>query len=102
MSDPTLQEMLQWTRLNSNVLIARLQVDILRLWSDELAKPRNADPKRLLRCGFKVYSQNDEDGIIQEIFKRIGTTNRTFVEFGVETGVETNTTKLLLEGWRGL
>jgi len=102
MSDPTLQEMLQWTRLNSNVLIARLQVDILRLWSDELARPRNADPIRLLRCGFKVYSQNDEDGIIQEIFKRIGTTNRTFVEFGVETGVETNTTKLLLEGWRGL
>ena len=27
---------------------------------------------------------------------------RTFVEFGVETGVECNTVKLLIEGWRGL
>ena len=29
-----------------------------------LARPRNADPKRLLRDGFEVYSQCDEDGII--------------------------------------
>ena len=55
-------------------------------WADEIAKPRNADPKRLLRYGFKVYSQNDEDGIIQEIFRRIGTTSKTFIEFGVESG----------------
>ena len=27
---------------------------------------------------------------------------RTFVEFGVETGVECNSVKLLIEGWRGL
>lgn len=78
------------------------QASLLRAWSDELAAPRHADPKRLLRHGFKVYSQCDEDGIIQEIFKRIETTNRIFVEFGVETGIECNTVKLLLEGWRGL
>ena len=59
-------------------------------------------PKRLVRHGYKVYSQNDEDGIIAEIFRRIGTTRRSFVEFGVETGVECNTAKLLVEGWRGL
>jgi hypothetical protein len=79
-----------------------LQLQVLRAWDDELAKPRHADPKRLLRYGFKLYSQNDEDGIIQEVFRRIGTTARTFVEFGVETGVECNTAKLLIEGWRGL
>jgi hypothetical protein len=73
-----------------------------RAWEEEMAKPRNADPKRLLRHGYKVYSQNDEDGLIAEIFHRIGTTNRTFIEFGVETGVECNTAKLLVEGWRGL
>ncbi len=28
--------------------------------------------KSLIPFGFKVYSQNDEDGILQEIFKRIG------------------------------
>jgi hypothetical protein len=78
------------------------QMSLLRAWSEELAAPRYADPKRLLRHGFKVYSQCDEDGIIQEIFKRIETTNRIFVEFGVESGIECNTVKLLLEGWRGL
>ena len=79
-----------------------LQLQVLRAWDDEMAKPRHADPKRLLRYGFKLYSQNDEDGIIQEVFRRIGTTARTFVEFGVETGAECNTAKLLIEGWRGL
>jgi len=78
------------------------QLRVQRAWEAETAKPRHADPKRLVRCGYKVYSQNDEDGIIAEIFRRIGTTSRTFVEFGVETGVECNTAKLLVEGWRGL
>jgi len=60
------------------------------------------DNKRLEPYGFKVYSQCDEDGIIQEIFKRIGEESRTFVEFGVGDGLENNTVKLLLEGWSGL
>src|SRR5580704_16632386 len=102
MTDTNAQELLQWMRLNAEVSMAGLQIDVMRLWAEELAKPRHADPKRLLRYGFKVYSQNEEDGIIQEIFNRVGVTNRTFVEFGVETGVESNTTKLLVEGWRGL
>lgn len=89
-----------------NVAAARLdqltQLGLLRSWNEELEKPRHADPKRLLRYGFKVYSQCDEDGIIQEIFRRIGTTNRVFVEFGVEAGSECNSVKLLVEGWRGL
>lgn len=79
-----------------------LQLDLMRYRADELAKPRHNDPKRLLRYGFKVYSQCDEDGMIQEIFRRIGTGTRTFVEFGVETGIECNTVKLLIEGWHGL
>jgi hypothetical protein len=78
------------------------QLRVQRAWEQEIAKPRHADPKRLVRYGYKVYSQNDEDGIITEVFRRIGTTSRTFVEFGVETGVECNTAKLLVEGWRGL
>lgn len=67
-----------------------------------VSDPRYDDSRRLLRSGFKVYSQNDEDGIIQEIFARIGLDSRTFVEFGVENGLENNTLKLLLEGWNGL
>ncbi len=79
-----------------------MEMKVLAAWSAEIGKARNADPKRLIRHGYKVYSQNDEDGIIAEIFRRIGIAHRTFVEFGVETGIECNTVKLLIEGWRGL
>ena len=67
-----------------------------------LDQPRYIEEKRLLRFGFKAYSQNEEDGIIKEIFKRIGTTNKTFVEIGVGNGLENNTLHLLLQGWNGL
>jgi hypothetical protein len=63
---------------------------------------RLANPLFLEKFGFKVYSQNDEDGIIDEIFNRIGETNRTFVEFGVENGLECNSHYLLHKGWKGL
>lgn len=64
--------------------------------------PRYQDPKRLNRHEFQVYSQNGEDGIIEAIFDRIGTTNRVFVEIGLQDGLECNSTWLLLKGWTGL
>ncbi|MES2764665.1 MAG: hypothetical protein V4642_02275 [Bacteroidota bacterium] len=60
------------------------------------------DPKKLNKYEFQVYSQNGEDGIIEEIFKRIGTTNKFFIEFGVDNGLENNTAYLLLKDWSGL
>ncbi len=60
------------------------------------------NPLYLERFGFKVYSQNDEDGIIEEIFNRIKTTNKTFIEFGVQNGLESNCHYLLHKGWNGL
>jgi len=51
----------------------------------------------------RIFSQNGEDGIVEEIFRRIGTTNRSFVEFGVESGVQCNCARLAVEeGWQGL
>lgn len=67
-----------------------------------LAEPRYGAPGRLERHGYKVWSQNDEDGILAEIFRRIGAGRRTFVEFGVTDGRECNTRKLVAEGWSGL
>jgi len=63
--------------------------------------PRYQDPKRLNRHEYQVYSQNGEDGIIEAIFDRIGTTNRVFVEIGLQDGLECNSTWLLLNGWNG-
>ena len=102
MNDSLLQKGLQASQFSAHIAATQLQLAVLQFRAEELAKPRHADSKRLLRYGFKVYSQNDEDGILQEIFGRIGIADRTFIEFGVETGSECNSAKLLLEGWRGL
>ena len=69
---------------------------------DSLTQKRMSDPKSLEPYGYKVYSQNDEDGIINEIFNRIGTTDKRFIEFGVQNGLESNTHLLLFYGWNGL
>ncbi len=69
---------------------------------DEQARERMRNPKALEPYGYKVYSQNDEDGIIHEIFKRIGTINKSFIEFGVQNGLESNCHLLLFYGWKGL
>ena len=60
------------------------------------------EPKRLEPYGFRSFSQNDEDGIIQEIFARIGALSRTFLEFGVQDGRQNNSLLLLLQNWSGL
>jgi hypothetical protein len=51
----------------------------------------------------RVFSQNGEDGVIEEILHRIGTGSRHFVEFGVESGIEGNCVFLAdVLGWSGL
>lgn len=51
----------------------------------------------------KRYSQGGEDGVIAEIFKRIGTTNKFCVDLGAYNGVESSNVAALLEdGWRGI
>ena len=73
---------------------------------DEIAKLQDLEkyqqPGSLIPFGYKIYSQNEEDGILREIFNRIGTTNKIFVEFGVGDGLENNTVTLLFDGWQGL
>ena len=62
------------------------------------------NPKKLCSyCGYEyqVLSQQGEDGIIAEIFNRIGETNKYFVEFGVGDGLENNTASLLFKNWKG-
>jgi hypothetical protein len=63
---------------------------------------RTRDPLGLTAHGFTAYSQADEDGMIQELFRRIGFTDRRFIEFGCGDGLENNTVYLLLTGWSGL
>jgi len=54
------------------------------------------------KFGIKIYSQNDEDGIILYILKHIGVKTKKFVEVGAENGIECNTTNLLKNfDWSG-
>lgn len=62
---------------------------------------RYQDPRCLARYEYQVYSQTGEDGILEEIFRRVGTTNKVIVELGVQNGLECNTTHLLVQGWSG-
>jgi hypothetical protein len=67
-----------------------------------LSSPKYQDPKKLNRYEHKVFSQSGEDGIIAEIFRRIGTTNKVFVECAPGNGLESNTLYLMTLGWTGL
>ncbi len=72
-------------------------IELFRLLEPE----RYADPKRLLRFQRQICSQNGEDGMIHELFRRIGSTNRVFAEVGVGDGTENNTAFLFSQGWTG-
>ena len=59
------------------------------------------DHRILINFEEQVFSQNGEDGIISEIFDRIGIDSSILVEMGVGDGLENNTSFLLLQGWSG-
>lgn len=60
-------------------------------------------PEELLPFERKVYSQQGEDGVIEEIFRRTGTGSKFAVEFGVEDGSECCTRYLKeKKGWQVL
>jgi hypothetical protein len=62
---------------------------------------RYRDPRRLLAHGAQYWSQNYEDGMIAEIFRRIGVQAKTFLEIGIGDGRENNTAALVAMGWSG-
>ncbi len=70
---------------------------------ESLAAPRISQKDLFKNLEYKVYSKHGGDGILAHIFSKIGRTNRTFVEMGVEDGTECNTANLSLNfGWKGL
>jgi hypothetical protein len=56
----------------------------------------------LRRYEARYYSQHGEDGVLARLFDLLGSTNRVFVEFGVEVGLECNTRWLREHGWTGI
>jgi hypothetical protein len=60
-----------------------------------------ADADHINRFQQRIYSQAGEDGIVAELLRRAGETNRYFVEIGSGDGTENCTRALLEAGWRG-
>lgn len=72
-------------------------------WAREQEHLRGEDSWDFTRDEARVFSQNGEDGVIAAIFRHVGTTNRSFVEFGASDGGEGTCAALaLLFGWSGL
>ncbi|MBL8727507.1 MAG: hypothetical protein JNM25_03680 [Planctomycetes bacterium] len=72
---------------------------------DTAALPLQRPPRScfdLERAERQVTSQGGEDGVLAELFARLGTTNRHYVEFGCGDGLQCNTTQLRRAGWQGL
>lgn len=72
--------------------------------AEEMERIRARTPESPLLDGFKVFSQVDEDGIIQSIIDRLphSAQNEKFIEIGCGRGVENNTAFLALKGYRGV
>jgi len=88
---------------NMQSMLKSLAQSALREQFDRLQREAlSEDADSLIPYGYKVFSQTDEDGVIREVFRRIGVTSKTFVEFGIGNGLENNSHALLFDDWRGL
>lgn len=64
-------------------------------------------PQRLHLSEKRIHSQLGQDGVLNELFHQLGTTNKYYVEFGFNSdrfdgGSGANTYNLYLQGWEGL
>ena len=75
----------------------RIQQSILK----ELLFQNYNKENLLQKYEHQTFSQNGEDGIINEIFNRLGIIKGEFIEIGTGDGSENNTRLLLELGWKG-
>jgi hypothetical protein len=100
--------MKRWLIQTAQELIVRLLDPVTKPLMWELRRThvpfRNrAVVNPLTAKGRRHFSQNDEDGILLEILRRLEiAASSVFLEFGVGDGTECNTIILLAMGWRGV
>ncbi len=83
----------------NRLLLGECLLELKRnLWNSLSFTPDNWD-----EIGFSVFSQSNEDGLIQYLINHMEIPNKTFVEFGIENYLQSNTRFLLLHNnWSGL
>jgi hypothetical protein len=88
-----------WGRSRGAHLLSRTALSTYELRN---AKRLAADANDLQHFEYSNHSQNGEDGIIAELFRRVGYGNRVFVEIGASDGAENCTVDLVSKGWSGI
>jgi hypothetical protein len=91
--------------VSHDYFVLRAELDDLRVATGrvETLARAGAAPGDLRAAEFRVFSQWNEDGIIQHLVRHVDIAERAFIEFGVEDYREANTRFLLVNnGWRGL
>ena len=96
-------------RLSRNFLPnddAAIHKHLMSIWRTKSAS--TIGYKDLLESGFRVFSQNDEDGVLLRIFSHIGITNQYVIEIGSncsgsDLGIPENlsTNLIVNHGWHG-
>jgi hypothetical protein len=83
-----------------------VQKNLIATW--RLRGPGVLGHTELVESGFRVFSQNDEDGILLRLFTHIGYTNRYVIEIGSncsgsDVGIPENlsTNLIVNHGWHG-
>jgi hypothetical protein len=80
----------------------RHRVRVLNRAERTLAAKVASDPLHLHHFERSASSQNGEDGLLAEIFSRIGPKDRSLVEIGASDGTENCTRALIESGWHGV
>jgi FkbM family methyltransferase len=83
-------------------LLARFSDLRRKRWRRPQERRLAGAPRHINHFESRRHSQNGEDGILAEIFRRIGITDRRFVEIGAGDGTENCTRELVAEGFGGV
>lgn len=79
------------------------QIDQLKFLNGKILIENIIDTTNLNDCDTGVYSQAEEDSVIQLLISKINIKNKTFFELGCSNYVESNTRYLALnDKWQGL
>lgn len=86
--------------LREQNLGAVMQKQLQIQWFGEIRHPSSV--LKFSDCGFRAFSQNEEDGLLLFIFSNIGTVSKSVLEVGCGAGVESNSANLIINHhWNG-
>jgi hypothetical protein len=99
-----LEQLVDHNKHVQRVLVDRLREALGQIQARQAEGASLGEPPAVFRdVEFKVFSQFNEDGIVQYLLRQVPVPSRRFVEFGVENYEEAVTRFLLMnDNWTGL